>query len=237
MLRYLVPASKMTEIRNKNARYFQKADRITGYFEKPVIVLIIVAHLIYFFIFANLFINDKTSAMKFAKYSNEFAEFIIAAYLIIRFNPFREYEFNQYDATFSFWGGIFLLMSLSVTGYIENYIANIPVVHNTYNYAMNKIDNISSEIHQKRAEISPTQQTDAEQKHPTITATPHTTFSPIRVANPVKTPDGPHKNPASYSDDVTLINENDNKNNNLEYSPFDADSNKIHGNINISVPK
>jgi len=249
MLRFLVPKEKLTNMRNKNTPYFQNADKITRYFEKPVIILIIVAHLIYFFIFANLFINDKGNAMKFAKYTNELAQFIIALYLIIRFNPFRQYEINEYDGNFSFYGGIILLMSVGVVRYIENYIANIPIIHNTYNSALNEIDDITAKIRPSKSTTDKTPTTpelvpsSASISNDSIPASKTDTnisskHSPDNVKRPTS-PNSPKTSNSSlpksvkvaYSDDVTLLQDTGNKA--LEYSTFDAK----HKDDEIKIPE
>jgi hypothetical protein len=249
MLRFLVPKERLTNMRNKNTPYFQNADKITRYFEKPVIILIVIGHLIYFFIFANLFINDKGNAMKFAKYTNELAQLIIALYLIIRFNPFRQYEINEYDGNFSFYGGIILLMSVGVVRYIEDYIANIPIVHNAYNTTLNKIDDITTKIRPTKSttDATPTTpelvpSTTSVSNDSTPASTTDTNTSPKPPPANVKRPMSPtspkltnSSRPKSikveYSNDVTLLQESGK--NALEYSTFDAK----HKNDEINVAR
>jgi len=196
---------KFSLFKNENTKNLLWLDRLIGYLKNPLFILLVVLHILYFFVFFNLFIKDKDLAMKFYNYSNQIAQFIISAYLIIRFNPLRKHDFNDYDAFFIFWGGVFLLASLGFSKYIENYILHTPVVQSINH----KIDNVVAKHFSK---------TDKGENTDTGKDPSQTDEQPAKQTD--KKDSKPVSSPSTNNEQTTVHSTPYVKENSLEYSTF-----------------
>jgi hypothetical protein len=88
------------------------------------IYTIFILHFLYIFIFFPTILGKETttSLSKYVEYLNIFIEFYICFFLIIKYHPFRKYEFNKYDGQVIFFCALFLLINLAISFNIKIYI-------------------------------------------------------------------------------------------------------------------
>ena len=89
------------------------------------IYTIIILHFLYIFILFPLILGQEITTViaKYVEYLNIFIEFYICFFLLIKYHPFRKYEFDKYDGQVIFFCALFLLINLAISFNIKIYIS------------------------------------------------------------------------------------------------------------------
>jgi hypothetical protein len=64
------------------------------------------------------------SAPKYLSLLNVYLPIYVSAFLLFRFNPWRELSFTEFDRQIVFQAGIFLLLTTSISTVLDNYFIN-----------------------------------------------------------------------------------------------------------------
>ena len=86
--------------------------------QKIYTIIMYILYLLKFFVYTNKFnINPE-----YINLLNSINIYIIAFYIIYRFNPYNNVKFNNFDKNIIFSSGLLLIFSNTFIGYYEKYL-------------------------------------------------------------------------------------------------------------------
>lgn len=108
-------------------------DGLFDVLKKPVILTGLLIHGIYILMFFGIVVINT----KYVSYLSIFIQLFVCVFLMIRFNPFREYAIQKIDKIIIFNSATFLLMNLGITEPIRAYIEQQSFREKLFNNAKN----------------------------------------------------------------------------------------------------